>query len=135
MRKRVIDLLAATAVMVQGAGIATSAKAAYLLKYEEVGADVVAEGSGSLDVTDLNFTNSGGIGSCFGVWASQGLAVRGPSRLPWTLIKAFQGFVGPTSFGSGGLHLATSGSGDFTGIVPLAGNLHPPRGYISGDFW
>ena len=30
--------------------------------------------------------------------------------------------------------MATSGSGDFTGIVPLAGNLHPPGGYISGDW-
>jgi hypothetical protein len=37
MRKRVIDFLAATAVMVKGAGIATLAKAAYRLKYEEVG--------------------------------------------------------------------------------------------------
>jgi hypothetical protein len=54
----------------------------------------------------------------------------GPLSIPG---DTYQGFVGPTSFGPGGLQLATSGSGDFTGIVPLPGNLHPPGGYTSGD--
>ncbi len=99
-------------------------------QYEEVGADVIAEGSGSLDLTDLTLTRSGDATSCFGVVAAQGLACVGPLSIP---ADTYQGFVGPTSFGSGGLHLATSGAGDFTGIVPLVGNLHPPGGYMSGD--
>ena len=45
----------------------------------------------------------------------------------------YQGFVGPTNFGPSDLQLARSESGDFTSIVPLPGNLHPPSGYISGD--
>jgi hypothetical protein len=130
MRKIAVNLLVTAAVLAQGAALLTSAKATYLLRYEEVGADVIAEGSGSLDLTDLNLIHSGGLASCFGAWPSQGLACVGPLSIA---VDTYQGFVGPTSFGSGGLHLATSGSGDFTGIVPLAGNLHPPGGYISGD--
>jgi hypothetical protein len=74
VRKRIIDVLAATAIMVSGASLSTSPKAAYLLKYEEAGPDVVAEGSGSLDLIDLNRVGSTEIGSCFGVLPSQGLA-------------------------------------------------------------
>lgn len=79
---------------------------------------------------DLTLTNSGEVGSCFGVAPSQGLACVGPLSI---LGDTYQGFVGPTNFGPGDLQLARSESGDFTSIVPLPGNLHPPSGYISGD--
>jgi PEP-CTERM motif len=130
MRRQALYLLVAAAIMGLGVPITTSAKAAYLLKYEEVGTDVVGKGSGSLDLTDLTLVDPGEEGSCFGVEASQAAACAGPLSVD---IATYQGFVGPTSFGPGALRLATSGSGDFTGIIPTSGNLHPPGGYISGD--
>ena len=123
MRKQALNLRVAAAVMGQGVAITTSAEAAHVINYQEVGADVIATGSGSLDVTDLKFVESDAAGTCSEIDPSQGFACT---------VDTYQGFAGPTSFGPGGIHVATSGSGDFTGIVPLAGNLHPPGGYTSG---
>jgi hypothetical protein len=131
MRKQALNLLVAAAIMGQGVAIATSAKAAYLLKYEEVGADVVAKGSGSVDTTDLSFGGSG-VGSCFGAAGLFALACVGPQSID---IDNYRGFVGPLSFGPGTTtFLDSSGSGDFTGIIGRTGFLDLPGGYISRSF-
>jgi hypothetical protein len=127
MRKQALNLLVAAAIMGQGIAITTSAKAAYLLKYEEVGADVIAKGSGSVDKTDLSFVGSG-VGSCFEVNGLFALACVGPHSID---IDTYRGFVGPLSFGPGQNNLATSGSGDFTGIIGRSGFLDLPGGYVS----
>ena len=46
----------------------------------------------------------------------------------------FQGVSGPTSFGSGGLRDADSGSGDYVGIGGSrgSGSVLVPQGYVSG---
>ena len=53
MRKEALSLVVATGIMGQGVAITTSAEAAYVIKYQEVGADVIATGSGSLDLTRI----------------------------------------------------------------------------------
>src|SRR5271169_3099285 len=97
MRKRAINWLVAGIVMALGTEIATSAKAAYVLRYEEVGTDVVAKGSGSLDLTDLSFVGSS-VGSCFGADGLFALACVGPHSID---IDTYRGFLGPLSFGPG----------------------------------
>ena len=67
---------------------ATSAKAAYFLKYAEVGTDVVAKGSGSLDITDLSFVGAGE-GSCFGASGLFALACVEPHSIE---IDTYHGF-------------------------------------------
>jgi PEP-CTERM motif len=131
MRKQALNLLVAAAIMGHGVAIATSVNAAYLLKYEEVGADVVAKGSGSLDTTDLSLVGSG-VGSCFGAAGLFALACVGPQSID---IDNYRGFVGPLSFGPGTTtFLDSSGSGDFTGIIGRTGFLDLPGGYISRSF-
>ena len=128
MRKRAINWLVAGIVMALGIEIATSAKAAYVLRYEEVGTDVVAMGSGSLDLTDLSFVGSS-VGSCFGADGLFALACVGPHSID---TATYRGFLGPLSFGPGtSTFLNSSGSGDFTGIIGRTGFLDLPGGYAS----
>ena len=83
-------------------------------------------GSGPIDLTGLNFagdTVEPGL-----MEAATALIVTGPADFPAT--SRYQGFTGPTSFGSGGLKFANSGSGDVVGIGE--GFLWVPEGYFSG---
>jgi len=47
-------------------------------------------------------------------------------------IDGYTGFTGPTSFGSGDVFFASSGSGDLVGIFGSAGEIIVPLGYVSG---
>jgi hypothetical protein len=46
-------------------------------------------------------------------------------------LDPYSGITGPGSFGSGVLTFASSGSGDFVGILGDAGQLIVPPGYVS----
>src|SRR5262245_43223973 len=72
---------------------------AYTVRLQQMGANVVATGSGAINLTGLNFvTNTFGIlGGA--VQASEGLLSMGPNAAPVTV---YIGFTGPTNFGSGG---------------------------------
>jgi hypothetical protein len=114
------------------------AQAGYIVTLQQVGPDVVATGSGAIDLTRLTF--------------SQSAALFNPEILPQAGVEVGGGIVtgptsssvdyyfeprGPTSFGSGGLTLASSGSGDMVGIfggILGTGVLVVPRGYVSGTF-
>ena len=117
---------------------APSAQAAFVIDLTQEGSNVVGTGRGSIDLTDLNLTLSGGVGN---------LAVINPvlGGIQFTAaagapIDFYKGFSGPTSFGTEGLTPASSGSGDFVGIV---GSIDPmtkappelilPAGYVSGN--
>jgi hypothetical protein len=54
----------------------------------------------------------------------------GPTTSPSA--DAYLTIVGPTSFGSGGNTVASSGSGDYVGISPGSGFLIVPHSYVSG---
>ena len=108
------------------------AQAAVVFTLQEVGADLVLSGSGTLNLAGLSkdpreFFQSGFLAP------SSGTALVGP--LAAAAVDAYSGLSGPASFGSGGVE-GSGGSGDTFGIVgPVAGGprfLFVPSGYTSG---
>lgn len=105
-------------------------QAEYTLTLEEVGGDVVAIGSGSLNLTSLTpvFDMSGWLNMLEPASATIGVG-------PPSGDASFHGggVTSPPSLGSGGVRYATSGSGGlvgaYQGMVPL---LMVPLGYVSG---
>jgi hypothetical protein len=122
-------LLFASVVLLLGSQ-ATS-RADVIINVQQVGGDVVATGSGSIDTTDLMFignTNNAAL-----VWAGFPLGSFAVVGGTTTVSEGvYSGITGPSSFGSGGQFFATSGSGDVFGVV--ANNvLDLPSGYLSGS--
>ncbi|HEY6434066.1 MAG TPA: PEP-CTERM sorting domain-containing protein [Acetobacteraceae bacterium] len=102
------------------------AQAGYTVTLAQQGPNVVATGSGSIDLTDLTIEFlAGGVP---GIVPSSQLINTGPPAQ----LTGYGGISGPTNFGSGGVTFADAGVGD---LVGLAGNgeLVVPRGYVSGD--
>jgi hypothetical protein len=110
------------------------AEAGYTVILQQVGPDVVATGSGPLDLTGLSKFNSFTMepelkphaGGLFGAAILTG---------PTTTTDLYGANIsGPTSFGSGGLTEASSGSGDMVGKFGglLGSGLIVPTGYVSG---
>lgn len=121
--------LSALAVLVVWAADNT-AQAEYTVTLSEVGSNVVANGSGSLDLADL-VRNSSGLetGSAI-IGPSSGTIVTGPVSA--TVEDIYEGYVGPAAFGSGNFTPASTGSGDLAGIDALVGYIYVPNGYVSG---
>ena len=113
-----------------GCGLrAPSAQAAYIVTLTQEGANVVATGSGTIDTSGLNiladYYNYSYIDS------AGATIVTGPvSKTP---ISIYNGFSGPTSFGSGGITDASSGSGNLVGIEGAGPLLFLPPLYNSGS--
>ena len=133
MRKRAVNLLVAATVMGQGVAITTSAKAAFILKYEEVGTDVVGKGSGFLDVTGLTFFGSTS-GLCTNIGPAEAVACVGPDLSP--LIDTYRGSIGgPSNFGPGLVSPRfSSGSGDLVALSLLFDDIDEPAGSVSTSF-
>jgi hypothetical protein len=109
------------------------AQAGYTVTVQQVGPDVVATGSGPLDLAGLSNLGGSGLGlaSSAQIGPDSGTIVTGPTRT--TNDKYTGTVVGPTNFGIGGLTFASSGSGDRVGITALPGFvLRVPTGYVSG---
>jgi hypothetical protein len=105
---------------------APPAQATYTVTLTEVGSNVVATGSGTIDLTGLMKHGNGGESP--GVFPSTGIIFTCPS----VISDAYTGFTGPTNFGTSAGTFADSGSGDFVGIFPGLGDLFVPEGYTSG---
>jgi hypothetical protein len=120
-------LLAATAsLFVMG----SPAQAGYVVTLEQVGPNVVATGSGPIDLTGLTFHGPGG--NAAGIDPSGLILQTGPTlSSPDTYFLPGGPFSGPMNFGSGGITFESSGSGDFVGI--LANSIAVPSGYVSGN--
>jgi len=120
------------AVLAMGAAIAPSAWASvFTIDVTQDGGNVVATGSGSIDLTGLTFYD-GDLQIYSFAWASSGAIVVGPAL---SLYDAYSGLTGPTSFGAGGFTFSTTGTGDIAG-PDFAGPLQVlivPEGYASGD--
>src|SRR5690242_4936841 len=112
------------------------AQAGYVVTLQQVGPNVVATGSGAIDLSGLAFYQSGSADpyvspysvllpshGVIGIWT-------GPTS---STVDIYAG-AGLRSFGSGGLVSASSGSGDMVGIAGTfwTGFLTVPRGYVSG---
>ena len=115
-------------VSLLGLGITQSARA-YSVTLQQVGSNVVANGSGAINLTGLSFLASGTQGGAI-LQPPIGAIVTGTTDS--ANVTFFSGFSGPTSFGSGNGDIASSGSGDRVGIVGLFGQLSVPDGYVSG---
>ena len=97
----------------------------YIVTMQEVGAGVVATGSGQIDLTGL--TAIGTIGSSAGIRPVNADVVLGTPGLA----DGYSGVSGPTNFGSGGIAFASTTSGPRVASLPLFGALLVPLGYVS----
>jgi PEP-CTERM motif len=114
-------------------GLALPVQAAYVVTLQQVGANVVATGSGAIDLTDLTLFNPSTTTATAGVVPNRGLIVTGQIS---ALVNLYDGYAGPTTIGSGGVIVASSGSGQQVGIQGLpdgfsAPVLTVPVGYLS----
>jgi PEP-CTERM motif len=137
--KQVAGAAVLGAGMLIGCGLlAPPAHAGYTVTLDEVGGNVVATGSGTIDLTGLS------------------LAIRDLALEPLTTpidanivvgsplgpqADIYTGVTGPASFGTGSATTATSGSGDIVGINGFLFapppeqmmNVDVPTGYMSGE--
>ena len=125
---RTLFLAGATALVLVSA-FAIPADAAYITTLEEVGNDVIATGSGSLDLMGLTFQNTATTSAL--IQPDRAFLVLG---LVFTGVEVYRGISGPSSFGSGNTVItALVGSGTTVGIEGAApGVIAVPVGYVSG---
>src|SRR5437763_131798 len=115
-------VLATLAVTIACGLSARPAQAGYIVMLNQVGPDVVATGTGAIDLTGLTFIGS--TSTAAGVVPSSAIIKTGPTSS--SLILEFTGVSGPTSFGSGGTTSANSGTGGLVGIFGLSRGLVVP---------
>ena len=113
---------------VTGSLVCVQPAQAYTVRLQQVGANVVATGSGAIDLTGLNFGTTFTNGQAL-IQANEAQIFTGPTSL--TSFDLYTGLSGPTDFGSGSVKFADSGSGDLVGIGAFE-LLIVPHGYISG---
>jgi hypothetical protein len=102
---------------------------AYTVTLQQMGPNVVATGSGAIDLSGLRFL-IGGIEQLAFLDPNSGQIDSGAMAL----VDIYRGAItGPSSFGSGDVTLASSGTGDAVGIVPNNFLLEVPENYVSGS--
>jgi hypothetical protein len=122
-------LIAAVLVMTT---TGTLTRADVMIEITQVGQNVVATGTGTIDLTGL--TNTGVIeGDPPGLQGNQAFIKEG-STSPSQSASAYAGVTGPASFGTGTFLTATTGTGDAFGPEGsfATGFLMVPMGYVSG---
>lgn len=102
-------------VALLGLAFAGPSYASAVISFEEQASGVVATGSGSLDLADLEESFAGYDGFT-AVSGANGYAVLGPVPTAFDSVTFLTGATGPASFGTGGYTTATTGSGDRFGI-------------------
>jgi hypothetical protein len=117
---------ALTAVAVTSLFSVQPAQADYMVTLAQVGSNVVATGSGAINTTGL-----GPFGTATGdpeIDAMLALIATGPTG---SNADIYSGPTGPTSFGSGSVFHANSGSGNLVGINGTDRTLFVPHNYVS----
>jgi hypothetical protein len=109
------------------AALCGRADAGVVIDIYQDGSNVVATGSGSIDLTGLHSSFSG-VDSP-GVNPGLGVMVVGP---PITSVDVYSGATGPSSFGGGSFTRASSGTGDLVAVEGALGSIVVPAGYSSG---
>jgi hypothetical protein len=98
----------------------------FIVTLTQQGSNVVATGSGEIDLTGLSLLIPAGSGGT-AMFPGAGFIVVGPVS---NFVDAYGGIIShPTSFGTGGNLPADSGSGDVVGATPVY--LYVPSGYTS----
>ena len=115
--------------LVTGSLFSVQPAQAYTVTLQQTGSNVVATGSGAINLTALTFVISGADNP--GIVPFSGVISTGPFA---SMIDGYRGFTGPMDFGSGAGALPNTASGDFVGIS--GGIMFPfllvPQGYASG---
>ena len=106
---------------------AAPAQAVYILDIDEVGPDVVATGSGSINTEALTFNRSGQESSA--IIPLAGLIKIGGSAST----SAYDGASTLFSFGDGRSTYTTVFTGPLVGVFGRIGRLYVPEGYESGS--
>jgi hypothetical protein len=130
MRTKLLSRMVApvSGLLLFGAFASTTAVAAYVVTFEEVGPNVEAVGGGSLNLAALQLDDMTS-DSAF-VFAQGAAELTGSTTL--TPIDVYIGISGPPSLGPGGSSFgATNGSRDLVGMTGSQ-DLTVPRGYVSG---
>jgi hypothetical protein len=128
--KHAVWILTCLASVLAGVG---QVRAELVITFSQSGANVVANGIGSLNFDDLTFM--GFDYDAPSVNASQGLALIGA---PGNYADYYGTISGPTSFGSGGNNVASSGTSTApndtgAGVDGATGQLFVPGGYFAND--
>jgi hypothetical protein len=130
-------VLATLAVTIACGLSARPAQANYIVTLRQIGPDVVAIGSGTIDLTDLTllFSNDPTVNARMIPGFAQ--IVMG-STTGGNVSDFYTGFSGPTNFGSGFIITnASAGGGDSVSLFnypPFGANqLGVPTGYVSGN--
>jgi hypothetical protein len=110
---------------------ASSAQAGYVVDLTEQAGNVVATGSGAIDLTGLSYA-AGVIGNP-GISPVSGIILTGPATPPLDLYIYSEIVTGPTSFGTGNAISPAEGSGDMVGLNGFAHArwIYVPAGYVS----
>jgi VPDSG-CTERM motif len=103
---------------------------AFTITMDQVGSNVVANGSGAFNLTGLTNNNGRLAPLAANVFPSAGVIQTGPQ--PQVFLDIFNGFSGPTSFGSGSRTSASLTSGDTVTLDASDNILALPHGYVSG---
>ena len=101
------------------------AQAGYIVTLQQVGPNVVATGTGAINLTGLSFFNPGSVGTA-SVWP-----VTGRISMSSGNADTYIGFTGPSSFGGGDVALANFFSGDVFAFD--LDTMFLPSGYVSGN--
>jgi hypothetical protein len=128
--KTALSAAAIGVAMLTGYGLsAPPAQAGYVVHLTQEGTDVVAIGSGPIDLTGLSFEQEGN--NAVLIVPQAGVIQTGPAGRVDILI--YTGVTGPMRFGHNDLleGIASSGSGDAVGISGTGGVLFLPLGYVS----
>ncbi len=106
--------------------LTTTAMAAYTITFAEVGGNVVATGTGSINTTALASAGSVTMSSMTdGAFSIAAVGNTTPTQM-WEAVS------GPLSFGTGTLSFADQFSGDTVGILGSTNRVAVPNSYLSG---
>lgn len=134
--KQMRGAAAFSVAMLIGCGLCVPlAHADYIVTLDQQGNNVIATGSGTLDLAGLELTCSSGCSTNAGINAMVGTISTGSSAGgPGNAVPSrfYSGFTGPASFGSGGPTFPGSGSGDTVAIDGTFEILSVPLDYVSG---
>ena len=118
---------------VTGSLVSVQPAQAYTVTLQQMGSDVVATGSGAINLTGLTFASGG-----FSVSGGMGPSIANLIVADGTGLSRYTGFSGPSSFGPGTTIVSdSSDSGDSVGIIGAGGffpgpGIFLPAGYVSG---
>lgn len=122
-----LHLVLTAAAMVGLSVCGSHAQAAFIMTLTQVGPNVVASGSGTIDTAGLSLTAMSSTRSQ--ALSMMGILYVGPTTS--TPVNFWLGTSHPLLFGTGFPSNASSGSGDFVGINGNSGEVVLPRAYVS----